>query len=102
MQETRAGCYLRGHRSAISEALINCNSLSSSGSTLSLTTPIVFDTHSTIPQMTKLWRPGDKTDVHGNSAEIHDQAMFETVESSIEALDKDLRELSLDISGPHD
>ena len=72
-----------------------------SSSTLSLTTPIVFDTHSTIPQMTKLWRPGDKIDVHGNGAEIHDPALFETVESSIEALDKDLRELSLDISGLH-
>ena len=52
--------------------------------------------------MTKLWRPGDKIDVHGNGAEIHDPAVFEMVESSIEALDNDLRELSLDISGPHD
>ena len=52
--------------------------------------------------MTKLWRPGDKIDVHGTGAEIHNPALFETVENSIEALDKDLRELSLDISGLHD
>ena len=51
--------------------------------------------------MEKMWRPNEKIDVHPTGAEIHDPAVFAAVESSIDALDEDLRELSLDISGLH-
>lgn len=47
----------------------------------------------------EIWRVGQKIDVHGTGEEIYKPEFFKTVEESIDALDKTLRELSLDISG---
>ena len=50
-------------------------------------------------QPAKLWKLNDQVDVHGSGADLHDPKVFETIETSVEALNGDLRALSLDISG---
>ena len=49
--------------------------------------------------MAALWEVGQELTVQGTGEEIYKPEFFETVQKAIELLDKDLRELSLDISG---
>ena len=47
----------------------------------------------------RLWQPGDEFKWQGSGQDIHHPDIFKTIESSVDALSKDLRTLSLDISG---
>ncbi len=48
----------------------------------------------------EIWRPGDQVSPHDPSnTNIHSPEVFATIERGIDSLDKELRELSLDISG---
>jgi hypothetical protein len=46
-----------------------------------------------------LWRPGDDVKPGGNGEKVYQPDVLKTIVEHIDKLDKDLRELSLDISG---
>ncbi|KAJ3536792.1 hypothetical protein NM688_g6789 [Phlebia brevispora] len=46
----------------------------------------------------RIWHPNDQVTAAGNGEELRDPEVFKIIENSINELDKDLRELSLDIS----
>ena len=53
----------------------------------------------------KVWHPDDETKptpARPNSSELYRPDILQTIEARIEELDKELRELSLDIHGAYD
>ncbi|KAI0685177.1 hypothetical protein BC835DRAFT_545503 [Cytidiella melzeri] len=46
-----------------------------------------------------LWTVGQEVSVHGTGGDLYNPAFLKTIEVTIRNLDKELRELSLDISG---
>lgn len=50
-------------------------------------------------KLDEIWKVGQSGDVAGTGGQIYRQEFFETIEESINAINNDLRELSLDISG---
>ena len=49
--------------------------------------------------LVELWHPGDKVEPHKPGREVFSSEAWKSITESIDRLDKELRELSLDISG---
>ena len=74
--------------------LISQTNVDAAARLLPLATTIVMPQESL-----RLWQPGDDCKTQGSGAELRDPEVYKTIENAIDALSKDLRAISLDISG---